>query len=46
MILSKATYSNSYIDSYTDACDWYARCQPARQEQFGVQYLARGHFDM
>ena len=35
-LLSKATYSNSYIHSYTHT----------HQEQFGVQHLAQGHFDM
>ena len=35
-LLSKATLRNSHID--------YDR--PAHQEQFGVSYLAQGHFDM
>ena len=26
-IFSKATYSNSYIDSYTDGGGWHARCR-------------------
>ena len=33
-------------NSYTDGGGCHARCQPAHQEQFGVQYLAEGHFDM
>ena len=35
-----------FINTYTDGGGCHARCQPARQEQFGVQYLAQGHFDM
>ena len=35
------TYSNSFIDG--SGC--HARCQPAHQEEFGVQYLARGHIN-
>ena len=42
-LLSKATYSNSYIR-------WWFRCRaryrPAHQELFGVQYLVQGHFGM
>ena len=37
---------NSYIHSDSDFGCYHARCQPAQQEQFGVQYLAQGHFDM
>ena len=40
--LSKATYSNSYIHSSTDA----VTAMQAHEEQFGVQSLAQGHFDM
>ena len=29
--------------SYTDGGGCHARCRPAHQEQFGVQYLAQGH---
>ena len=32
--------------SYTDGGGCHARCQPARQEQFGVQYPAQGHFNV
>ena len=32
--------------SYTDGRGCHARCLPAHQEQFGVQYLAQGHFEM
>ena len=46
MLLSKATYSNSYIHSYTDGGGCHAKCWPAHQEQFGVKYFAQGHFDM
>ena len=42
----KSTYSNSYIHSHTDGGGCHARCRPAHWEQFGVQYLAQGHFDM
>ena len=45
-LLSKETCSNSYIHSYTDGGGCHARCRPAHQEQFGVQYLAHGHFNM
>ena len=45
-LLSEATYSNSYIHSYTDGGGCDAKCRPAHQEQFGVQYLAQGHFGM
>ena len=38
------TYSNSYIHSHTDGGGCHA--QPAHQGQFGVQYLAQGHFGM
>ena len=42
-LLSNTTaYRHSYIDG--DGC--HARFRPAHQEQFGVQYLAQGHFDM
>ena len=41
MLLSKATYTYSSTDD--GGCP--ARCWPARQEQFGVQYLVQGHFD-
>ena len=41
-----ATYSNSHINSYTDGSDCHARCRPAHQEQFGIEYLAHGYFDM
>ena len=34
-LLSKATYSNSYIHSYIDGGGCHARCPPAHQEQFG-----------
>ena len=34
--LSKATYSNSYIHSYSDCGGCHARCWPAHQEQVGV----------
>ena len=37
---------NSYIHSYTDGVGCHARCQPAHQEHFGVQYRAQGHFNM
>ena len=40
-LLTKATYS----DSYADSAGWHARCQPAHQEQFGVQYVAQGHLE-
>ena len=40
------TYGNSYIHSYTDGSGCHTRCRPAHQEQFGVQCLAQGHFDM
>ena len=40
----QSTYK--YIHSYTDGGGCYARCRPAHLEQFGVQYLAQGHFDM
>ena len=40
--LSKVTYSKSY----TDGGSCHTRCRPAHQEQFGVQYLAQGHFNM
>ena len=42
MLLSKATYSNSHVHSYTNG----GGCRPAHQEQFGVHYLAQGHLDM
>ena len=45
-ILCKATYSNSYIHSYTDGGGCHARCRPTHKEQFGVWYLAHGHFGM
>ena len=45
-LLSKASYSNSYIHSYTDGGGCYPRCRPAHQEQFHVQHLAQEHFDM
>ena len=45
-LLSKATYSNSYIHWYTDGGGCHARCRPSHQGQFGVQCLAQGHFDM
>ena len=38
------TRINSYISSHTDGGGCHAR--PAHQGQFGVQYLAQGHFDM
>ena len=28
------------------AVSYHARCWPDHREQFGVQYLAKGHFDM
>ena len=31
-----------YTHSYTDGGGCHARCRPAHQEQFGVQYLAQG----
>ena len=31
------------IITYTDGGGCHARCQPAHQEQFGVQYLAQAH---
>ena len=34
-----------YIHTYTEGDGCYARCQPAHQEQFGVQYLAQRHAD-
>ena len=34
------------IHTYIDGSCGQARCQPALQEQFGVQYLAQGHFHM
>ena len=34
------------IHAYTDGGGCHARCRPAHQEQFGVQYLAQGHFNM
>ena len=46
MRLSKATYSNSYVHSYTDGGGRYVRCRPEHQEQFGIQNLAQGHFNM
>ena len=42
MLLFKAFESKSY----PDAGGCHARCRPAHQEQFGVQCLAQGHFDM
>ena len=30
---------------HTFITHWWWRCQPAHQEQFGVRYLAQGHFD-
>ena len=46
MLLSKATYSGSYIHSYIDGGGCHVRCRPANQEQFGVQPLAQGHFNV
>ena len=46
MLLSKVTYSISYIHSCIDGGGCHARCWPAHQEQFWVQYLAQGHFNM
>ena len=45
-ILTKVIYSNSYVHSYTDGGGCHARCRPAHPKQFGVQYLAQGHFHM
>ena len=45
-LLPKVTYSNSYIHSYTDGAGRHATWRPAHQEQFGVQDLAQGNFDM
>ena len=39
-------FSNVNIHLYADGCGCNARHQPGHQEQFGVQYLAQGHFDM
>ena len=35
-----------FIYPHTDGGGCRARCRPAHQEQFGVQYLAQGNIDM
>ena len=44
-LLSKATYSNSYIDTLMAVAAMQGADQHIRS-WFGVQYLAQGHFDM
>ena len=44
--MSKATYNNSYKHSYNDGSGSHVSSHPAHQEQFGVLYLAQGHFSM
>ena len=39
-----ATFTHSYTQSYTDGGSCHARCKLQFQEQFGVQYLAQGHW--
>ena len=46
MLFTKATDSNSYILHTLMVVTAMQRCQPHHQEQFEVQYLAQGHFDM
>lgn len=36
----------SHIHLYADGGGGHVRCQPAHEEQFGVQYYAQGHPDM
>ena len=38
--------TNSHTHSYTDGRDRHARCQPAHQEQFGIQCLSKGQSDV
>ena len=44
--LADAFVQLTYSNSYTDGGGFHTRCRPAHQEQFGVQYLAQGHFGM
>ena len=46
ILADRFVQSDIFSHSYTDGSGCHARCWPAHLEEFGVQYLAQGHFDM